>query len=117
LIKFPSPEIIIVRSGKETSGEEYGFLKVKFMGAARAVTGSCCILETNGHRFAVDCGMPQGMGEIGAAVARREARPFRVRSWEGKEGTFGAIFCARMAIGIVGASRETRDRAPKGRSK
>jgi metallo-beta-lactamase family protein len=39
-------------------------MKAKFMGAARTVTGSCYILETNGHRFAVDCGMHQGMGEI-----------------------------------------------------
>lgn len=34
------------------------------MGAARTVTGSCYILETNGHRFAVDCGMHQGNAEI-----------------------------------------------------
>lgn len=39
-------------------------MKVKFMGAARTVTGSCYILETQGHRFAVDCGMHQGLGEI-----------------------------------------------------
>jgi len=39
-------------------------MKVKFMGAARTVTGSCYILETQGHRFAIDCGMHQGMGEI-----------------------------------------------------
>lgn len=39
-------------------------MKIKFMGAARTVTGSCYILETNGHRFAVDCGMHQGNAEI-----------------------------------------------------
>ena len=39
-------------------------MKVKFMGAARTVTGSCYILETQGHRFAVDCGMHQGVGEV-----------------------------------------------------
>jgi metallo-beta-lactamase family protein len=39
-------------------------MKVKFMGAARTVTGSCYIVETQGHRFAIDCGMHQGMGEI-----------------------------------------------------
>jgi metallo-beta-lactamase family protein len=38
-------------------------MKVKFMGAARTVTGSCYILETLGHRFAIDCGMHQGMEE------------------------------------------------------
>ena len=39
-------------------------MKIKFMGAARTVTGSCFILETGGHRFAVDCGMHQGNAEI-----------------------------------------------------
>jgi metallo-beta-lactamase family protein len=39
-------------------------MKIKFMGAARTVTGSCFILETGGHRFAVDCGMHQGNADI-----------------------------------------------------
>jgi metallo-beta-lactamase family protein len=39
-------------------------MKIKFMGAARTVTGSCYIVETNGHRFAIDCGMHQGNAEI-----------------------------------------------------
>ena len=39
-------------------------MKIKFMGAARAVTGSCFIVEAMGHRFAVDCGMHQGNAEI-----------------------------------------------------
>ena len=39
-------------------------MKVKFMGAARAVTGSCYIIETDKARFAVDCGMHQGSTEI-----------------------------------------------------
>ena len=39
-------------------------MKVKLMGAARTVTGSCYIIETTGHRFAVDCGMHQGNDEI-----------------------------------------------------
>lgn len=39
-------------------------MKIKFMGAARTVTGSCYILELNGLRFAVDCGMHQGNAEI-----------------------------------------------------
>ena len=39
-------------------------MKIKFMGAARTVTGSCYIIETHGHRFAVDCGMHQGNAEI-----------------------------------------------------
>ena len=39
-------------------------MKVKFLGAARTVTGSCYILESSRHRFAVDCGMHQGNAEI-----------------------------------------------------
>jgi len=39
-------------------------MKIKFMGAARTVTGSCFILEAGGHRFAIDCGMHQGNAEI-----------------------------------------------------
>jgi len=39
-------------------------MKIKFLGAARTVTGSCYILETQGHRFAIDCGMHQGNAEI-----------------------------------------------------
>lgn len=39
-------------------------MKIRFLGAARTVTGSCYILETKGHRFAVDCGMHQGNNEI-----------------------------------------------------
>ncbi|MBN1665319.1 MAG: MBL fold metallo-hydrolase [Deltaproteobacteria bacterium] len=39
-------------------------MKIKFMGAARTVTGSCYILETDSHRFAVDCGMHQGNADI-----------------------------------------------------
>ncbi|HUN55865.1 MAG TPA: MBL fold metallo-hydrolase [Smithella sp.] len=39
-------------------------MKIKFLGAARAVTGSCFIIETDKTRFAVDCGMHQGSAEI-----------------------------------------------------
>jgi metallo-beta-lactamase family protein len=39
-------------------------MKIKFLGAARTVTGSCYIMETGETRFAVDCGMHQGGAEI-----------------------------------------------------
>ena len=39
-------------------------MKITFMGAARTVTGSCYIIETENARFAVDCGLHQGNAEI-----------------------------------------------------
>jgi metallo-beta-lactamase family protein len=39
-------------------------MKIKFLGAAKEVTGSCFIIETNEVRFAVDCGMHQGNAEM-----------------------------------------------------
>jgi len=39
-------------------------VKIKFLGAAREVTGSCFIIETDKARFAVDCGMHQGNDEM-----------------------------------------------------
>jgi len=39
-------------------------MKITFLGAAQGVTGSCYILETGTHKFAVDCGMHQGNAEI-----------------------------------------------------
>ena len=35
-------------------------MKVKFLGAAGTVTGSCHCIETDAARFAIDCGMHQG---------------------------------------------------------
>ena len=39
-------------------------MQVKFLGAARGVTGSCFVLVAGHSRFAVDCGMHQGAQEV-----------------------------------------------------
>ena len=39
-------------------------MKVTFLGAARTVTGSCYMIETEGLRFGIDCGMHQGNKEM-----------------------------------------------------
>jgi metallo-beta-lactamase family protein len=39
-------------------------MNIRFLGAAKTVTGSCYMMEAAGARFAVDCGMHQGNAEI-----------------------------------------------------
>lgn len=39
-------------------------MKISFLGAAKTVTGSCYVVETDDARFAVDCGMHQGNAAI-----------------------------------------------------
>jgi metallo-beta-lactamase family protein len=39
-------------------------MKIKFLGAAQEVTGSCFVIETGKTRFAVDCGMHQGGADV-----------------------------------------------------
>lgn len=39
-------------------------MKLRFLGAARQVTGSCCHLSVNGAQFLVDCGMEQGENAV-----------------------------------------------------
>ncbi len=41
-------------------------MKIKFLGAAREVTGSCYYVETEKHKFLVDCGLFQGSKELEA---------------------------------------------------
>jgi metallo-beta-lactamase family protein len=40
-------------------------MQIRFLGAAREVTGSCFLVETGRMRFVVDCGMHQGGREAG----------------------------------------------------
>ena len=49
-------------------------MKIRFLGAARQVTGSCFHLITGGRQFLVDCGMQQG--EAAAGDANRVPFPF-----------------------------------------
>ena len=53
-------------------------MKLTFLGAAREVTGSCYLMEADGVRFLVDCGMFQGGRETRAKNQR--AFPFDPRS-------------------------------------
>lgn len=39
-------------------------MKLTFLGAAGGVSGSCYVMETDGVRFAVDCGLHQGGEEV-----------------------------------------------------
>ena len=41
-------------------------LKIKFCGAARTVTGSCYLIETDDVKVIVDCGMFQGSKTMSA---------------------------------------------------
>ncbi|HEY5613405.1 MAG TPA: MBL fold metallo-hydrolase [Lysobacter sp.] len=47
-------------------------MKIRFLGGAREVTGSCFLVETDAVRFLVDCGMVQG----GHDASARNRRPF-----------------------------------------
>ncbi|OJZ17090.1 MAG: MBL fold hydrolase [Thiobacillus sp. 65-29] len=47
-------------------------MKLSFLGAAREVTGSCFLVETEQARFLVDCGMIQG----GREAPARNRKPF-----------------------------------------
>ena len=47
-------------------------MRLTFIGAAQEVTGSCLLVETDGVRFLVDCGMFQG---------GREARERNLQAW------------------------------------
>ncbi|MBP9011545.1 MAG: MBL fold metallo-hydrolase, partial [Syntrophaceae bacterium] len=49
-------------------------MKIQFLGAARTVTGSCFIIQTDQTRFAIDCGMHQGHRRVEAR--NRDVSPY-----------------------------------------
>ncbi|UCG98593.1 MAG: MBL fold metallo-hydrolase, partial [Burkholderiales bacterium] len=49
-------------------------MKLKFLGAAGEVTGSSLLVEADGVRFLVDCGMFQGGRDAGPKNRRAYAR-------------------------------------------
>lgn len=53
-------------------------MKITFYGAARTVTGSCHMVETNGKKFLVDCGMFQG--KLSEQMRNYDEFPFDVNS-------------------------------------
>ena len=63
-------------------------MKIRFLGAARTVTGSCFQLIINGRQFLVDCGMHQGKDSY---AVNREPFPFNPRE-------IGAMFLTHAHI-------------------
>lgn len=47
-------------------------MKLKFIGAAGEVTGSCYLIEANGHKILIECGLFQG----GRESEKRNSHPF-----------------------------------------
>lgn len=55
-------------------------MKIKFLGAARSVTGSMHLIESNGHRILIDCGLFQGKRE--ESNQRNKTFPFDLQTVE-----------------------------------
>lgn len=93
-------------------------MKIKLLGAAQTVTGSCFVIETEKVRFAVDCGMHQG----NAQIERRNANTAQYRATAldfillthahidhggllprmVKEGFKGPVYCTEPTLDLLG---------------
>ena len=90
-------------------------MKLTFLGAAREVTGSCFLVETDGVRFLVDCGMFQGGRE--APARNRQRLPFDPRALDFVLLTHAHIdhsgllprLCAQAFTGPIYATAATVD--------
>jgi len=71
------------------SGGEDGCMQVHFLGAARAVTGSMHLLEVNGHKLLLECGLVQGRRK--EAFERNRHLPF-------DPGTIDAVLLSHAHI-------------------
>ncbi|MEK7640510.1 MAG: MBL fold metallo-hydrolase, partial [Patescibacteria group bacterium] len=68
-------------------------MKLTFYGAAKQVTGSNFLLETNGQKFLIDCGLNQG----GSFVEKKNFEPFPYNPKE-----ISAVFVTHPHIDHVG---------------
>jgi metallo-beta-lactamase family protein len=65
-LHFRTP--LIPRRRRSGSAVPFGPMRIQFCGADRTVTGSCHLLEVNGLRLLLDCGMYQGARDVAARL-------------------------------------------------
>jgi metallo-beta-lactamase family protein len=93
-------------------------VRITFLGAAGTVTGSKYLVEADGRRVLVDCGMFQGLKEL--RLRNREPWPFDPASLDAvvlthahldhsgmlpalvRDGFGGAVWCTRATAGLAG---------------
>ena len=89
-------------------------MNLSFYGAAKEVTGSCYLMEVNGKKFLVDCGLQQGQDEkddqglqfnaseinfvvlTHAHIDHSGRLPLLV-----KEGFTGKIYATKATVGLI----------------
>ena len=97
-------------------------MKIRFLGAARTVTGSCHMIEAGGARFCIDCGMHQGNRAI--EERNRNLAPYRPESLDfvilthahmdhagllpalAANGFKGPIYCTTATADLLGVMLE-----------